>query len=116
MLKTVTAVAAVVMTAALIMPTISQAEDVQSMKVSYRDLDLDSNAGQQKLGRRIAYAADTVCSLGEEKYQLKLALATQTCRTATIAAVQPAYFAAIDNARRGTVTVGSAASLIVRAR
>ena len=116
MLKTVTATAAVLFAAALVVPTVSQAEDVQSVKVSYADLDLATDVGQHKLGRRIDFAAETVCDLGEDNYQLKLALATQSCRNATIASVQPAYLAAIDGARRGTVTVGGAAALIVSAR
>ena len=116
MFKTVTAVAAVLFTAALVVPTVSQAEDVQSVRVSYADLDLATDVDQHRLGRRIANAAETVCDLGEEKYQLKLAAATGVCRTDAIAGVQPAYLAAIEGARRGTVTVGGAAALIVTAR
>lgn len=116
MFKTVTAVAAVLFSAALLVPTVSQAQDVESVTVSYADLDLALVSDQDRLSRRIAFAAESVCDLGEEKYQLKLALATDACRTDTIASVQPAYLAAIDGARRGTVTVGGAAALIVTAR
>ena len=116
MFKSVTAVAAVLFAAALVVPTVSQAEDVRSVRVSYADLDLATDVGQNRLSHRIGFAAQTVCDLGEEKYQLKLALATESCRTATLASVQPAYLAAIDGARRGTVTVGGAAALIISAR
>ena len=115
-MKTVTAVAAVLFTAALVVPTVSQAQDVESVAVSYADLDLSTENGQYRLGRRIEFAAKTVCDLGETKYQLKFALATAACRADTMASVQPAYLAAIDGARRGTVTVGGAAALIVTAR
>ena len=116
MLKTVTAVAAALFAAALVVPTVSQAEDVQSVRVPYDDLDLATEFGQNKLGRRISFAAETVCDLGEQKYQLKLALATESCRSTTLASVQPAYLAAIEGARRGTVTVGGAAALIISAQ
>ena len=116
MMKTATAAVAVLISAALVMPTVSQAQDVESVTVSYADLDLATGDGQSRLGRRIAFAAETVCDLGETDYQLKLAQATAACRFDTIASVQPAYLAAIDGARRGTVTVGGAAALVVTAR
>ena len=56
MFKTVTAAAAVMMTAALVVPTVSHAQDVKSVKVSYADLNLASAPGEQKLQRRIAFA------------------------------------------------------------
>lgn len=116
MFKTVTAAAAVLLSAALVVPTISHAQDVGSAKVTYADLDLASDTGQNRLVRRIAFAAESVCDLGEADYELKLAQATKSCRSDTIAGVQPAYLAAIDGARHGTVTVGATASLIIRAR
>jgi UrcA family protein len=116
MMKTVTAAAAVLMSAALLMPTVSQAQDVKSAAVSYADLDLATGDGQYRLGRRIAFAAETVCDLGEANHELKLAQATKACRMDSIAGAQPAYLAAIDGARRGTVTVGGAAALVVTAR
>lgn len=116
MFKTVTAVAAVLSAAALVTPTVSHAEDVRSVTVSYADLDLASGLGQQKLERRISFAAATVCDLGERNYELDLAAATSACRMATIADVQPAFEEAVNAARRGTVTVGGAAALIVTSR
>ena len=116
MMKTVTAAAAVLISAALVVPTVAQAQDAKSVTVSYADLDLATDNGQYRLGRRIAFAAETVCDLGEANYQLKLAQATKACRVDSVASVQPAYLAAIDGARRGTVTVGGAAALVVTAR
>jgi UrcA family protein len=116
MLKTIHAFAAIVSAAALIAPTASQAEAPQSVRVSYADLNLAALKGQQSLERRIAFAAKTVCDLGETSRELKLAHATKLCRTDAIDRVQPAYEAAINAARRGTVTVLDAAALIVTAR
>jgi|SRR5215210_3155839 len=116
MLKTVTAAAAMLISAALVVPTVAQAQDAKSVTVSYADLDLATQDGEYRLGRRIAFAAETVCDLGEVKYQLQLAQATRVCRTDTLASVQPAFLAALDGARRGTVTVGGAAALVVSAR
>ena len=110
-MKTVTAAAAVLLSAALVVPTVSQAQDVESVTVSYADLDLATDYGQNRLGRRIAFAAESVCDLGETAAELRLAQATKACRSESIASVQPAYLAAIDGARRGTVTVGASAAL-----
>ena len=116
MMKPVTAAAAVLISAALVMPTVGQAQDAKSVTVSYADLDLATQNGEYRLGRRIAFAAETVCDLGEVKYQLQFAQATKNCRMDTVAGVQPAYLAAINGARRGTVTVGGAAALVVSAK
>ena len=116
MFKTLTATAAVMLSAALVLPTVSQAQDVESMKVSYADLDLASDAGQQRLERRIGFAAYLLCDLGESSKELDLAYATKTCRTASIAGAQPAFDAAVAAARRGTVTVGEGAALIISAQ
>lgn len=116
MFKTVTAAAAVLFSAALVLPTVSHAEDVRSVTVSYADLDLVSGLGQQTLERRISFAARSVCDLGERSHELDFAAATSACRAATIADAQPSFEAALAAARRGTVTVGGAAALIVTAR
>ena len=116
MFKTVTAAAAVMMTAALVVPTVSHAQDVKSVKVSYADLNLASAPGEQKLQSRIAFAAHVVCNMGESSRELDLASATKACRSATLADVQPAFEAAVSAARRGTVTVGEAAALILSAQ
>jgi UrcA family protein len=116
MFKPATAAAAVVLAAALVVPTVSQAEDTRSMSVSYADLDLGEDQGQARLQGRIAFAARVLCDLGERSKVLELAYATKTCRAASIAGAQPAYDAAVSAARRGTVTVGEAAALIISAQ
>ena len=115
MLRAIPAFAAVVVAAALVVPTVSQAAESNSMRVSYADLNLASDAGANVLQRRIGFADRVVCEI-EDSRQLPLATATNLCRSDTIASVQPAYEAALASARHGTVTVGEAAALIVTAR
>ena len=116
MLKTVSAFAAVLIATALVVPTVSQAEDTQSVRVSYADLNLATAHGQDRLGRRIGYAAKIVCSFGETSSQPQLASVAKDCREVAIANTEPAFAAAVQAARRGTVTVLDAASLIVTAQ
>ena len=54
MLKPLTAIAALVVASALLVPTVSQAEDTSSVRVTYADLDLGSHVGQHTLQARIA--------------------------------------------------------------
>lgn len=115
MLRAIPAFAAVVVAAFLVVPTVSQAAESNSVRVSYADLNLASNAGATALQRRIGFAARVVCEI-EDSRQLPLASATNACRSDTIASVRPAYEAAVASARRGTVIVGEGAALIVTAR
>lgn len=115
MLKTFPAIAAVAVAAALVLPTVSQAEEVNSARVSYADLNLVSPVGQHSLQARIAYAARVVCVI-EDSREPALARATNLCRSDAIERAQPAYVAAIAAARHPSVTVGEAAALIVTAR
>ena len=114
MLKAVPAFAALVAAAALVVPTVSHAAQSNSVRVSYADLNLASDTGQNTLQRRITYAARVVCEF-EDSRQFAIATATNLCRSDAIEAVRPAYEAAIAAARRPSVTVGAAA-LIVTAR
>jgi UrcA family protein len=114
MLKTFSAFAAVLAASALVLPTVSHAEAPTSMAVSYADLDLLSPSDQTVLLRRIGVAANVVCEVGYTR-ELERMLAAEKCRIGAVDATRPAYEAAIDSSRRGTVTVG-AASLIVTAR
>ena len=115
MLKTVAAFAAVLAASAFVVPTVSQAAEVPSARVSYADLNLASDLGQQSLHRRIFHAAESVCEIGLTRREVKLALLATDCRNGAIAATQPQFEAAVNAARRGTVTVGAAAALIVTA-
>ena len=114
-MKTIPALAALVAATALVLPTVSRAEAPDSVRVSYADLDLGSLSGKNRLERRIGYAADTVCEVGRSQEVARVAK-SKLCRTVAIADVQPAYLAAVNAARRGTVTVLDASALIITAR
>ena len=115
MLKTIPALAALVVASALVVPTVSQAADSNSVRVSYADLNLASQRGQHLLSSRIDRAAQTVCEI-EDSRELALARETNLCRSDAIERARPAYEAAVASARHGTVTVMDAAALIVSAR
>jgi UrcA family protein len=112
--KTLAVIAAVALASALIVPTVSQAAQRNSVRVSYADLNLATNVGQDKLQTRIAYASTLVCDTG---FPLELGFmrVVRDCREATIADAQPAFEAAVANARRPSVEVIGAAALIVTA-
>ena len=115
-MKTVIAVAAVLAASAFVVPTVAQAQEVASARVSYADLDLASDLGQQNLQRRIFHAAESVCGIGAIRVDLKFALLAADCRDDAVATAQPQFLAAVDAARHGTVTVGGAAALIITAQ
>ncbi len=112
MLKAIPMAAALVAAAALVVPTVSRAADANSVRVSYADLNLASNAGQRSLQRRIIFAARIVCEL-EDSREVSVAIATNRCRSGAIASAQPAFEAAIASSRHGVVLVGEGAALIV---
>ncbi|HKX91730.1 MAG TPA: UrcA family protein [Sphingomicrobium sp.] len=111
MFKPTLAIAAVVVASALVVPTVSQAATVNSVRVSYADLNLASKGGQNVLQRRMAFAARTVCEI-EDSRQLDLAAETNACRSDALTAARPAYEAAVAAARRGTVEITGAALII----
>ena len=116
MLKTLCALAALAVASAFIAPTVSQAEEPNSVRVSFADLNLASDLGQHTLQRRITGAARTVCVI-EDSRELALASATKACRNDAIASGRPAYEAAVASAtRHGTVTILDTAALTVTAR
>ena len=114
MSKIFAAVGALFAAATLVVPTASQAEESNSMRLSYADLNLASNAGQGVLQRRIVGAARVVCVI-EDSREIALARATNACRGEAVARAWPAYQAAVGAARRGSVTVIGGAALIVTA-
>jgi UrcA family protein len=114
MTKTIPAIAALAAAAALLVPTVSRAEDENSVRVSYADLDLAKSIGQRKLQRRIVWAAQTVCGPTDER-NLSYAHAVTACRNVAIADAQPAVKAAIAHALHPSVTVLDAAALVVTA-
>ena len=111
MLKAIPAAAALATAAALLVPTVSRADDNNSVRVSYSDLNLASLTGQHTLRGRIVEAR-SVCAI-EDSRELALASATKRCRNGAIESAQSGYEAAIASARHGTVVVGEAAALIV---
>lgn len=111
MLKTLPAVAALVVASALVVPTVSQAAEQDSVRVTYADLNLASDFGQQRLQGRIASAASIVCGPADHRDVPFLQIVGE-CRTATIADAQPAYQAAIRSARHGEVEVLGEALII----
>jgi UrcA family protein len=112
MLKTLPALAALAVASALVVPTVSQAQDTASVRVSYADLNLATDFGQNKLQHRIAYAAETVCDKADP-FDLNYTRAVSDCRTGAVAGAQPAFFAAVAAARHPSVTVLDATALIV---
>jgi UrcA family protein len=114
MFKTVPALAALAVSVALVVPTVAQAQESNSARVSYADLDLASQLGQSRLQKRIVFAAHSVCDTADAK-QLKLASLMAECRTGAIAGAQPAYAEAVAKARRGTVEVLDTSALIITA-
>jgi UrcA family protein len=115
MLKTLPALAALVVAGALVVPTVSMAAESNSVRVPYADLNLATSLGQHKFERRIAGAAKIVCVI-EDSRELALYEATKDCRTTAINDAQPQVAAAIAAARRGSVTVLDAAAVIISAR
>jgi UrcA family protein len=115
MLKTLPAFAALLAAGALVAPTVSEAAESNSVRVSYADLNLASDLGQNMLQRRITGAARVVCVIEDSK-ELALASATNECRKDAVASAQLAYEAAVAAARRGTVTVLDGAALIITAQ
>jgi UrcA family protein len=114
MFKTLPALAAIAVAGALLVPTLSQAAERDSVRVSYADLDLLSKIGQTRLERRIAFAAEMVCDTADTR-DLAFGRAVKECRTGAVADAQPAFEAAVAAARNPSVTVLEAAALVVSA-
>jgi len=114
MFKTLPALVALLAASALVAPTVSQAADTNSVRVSYADLNLATDFGKDRLQSRIAFAAETVCGPADHR-DVPFTQKVRECRTATIFDVQPAYQAAVNSARHGTVEVLDGAALIITA-
>jgi UrcA family protein len=104
MTKAIPAFGAVVIALALIVPTVSQAAQTNSVRVSFADLNLASPSGANVLEKRIASAARVVCEI-EDSREIALATATTVCRNQAISDAQPAFNAALASARSPSVTV-----------
>lgn len=104
MFKTIPAFAALLAATALVVPTVSQAAQPNSVRVSYADLNLASRAGATILEKRIESAARIVCVI-EDSRELALAEETRLCRSEAVSGAQPAFNAAIAAARNPSVIV-----------
>lgn len=104
MLKALPAIAAVAVASLLVVPTVSQAAQSNSVSVTYADLNLASERGASVLERRIEIAARTVCEI-EDSQLIRLQKATLSCRNGAISGAQPAFNAALAAARNPSVTV-----------
>ena len=112
MLKTLSALGSRVAASALVVPTVSQADQTLSVRVPYSDLNLASSAGQGALTQRISNAAKYVCE--GDLTNIDAVSQVYACRIDAVATAQPAYKAAVAEAtRHGTVTVLESTSLIV---
>lgn len=114
MLKTLPALAALATAGALVVPTVGQASDTDSVRVSYADLNLVATSDQTRLEQRITFAAETVCGPADHR-DVPFLQKVGECRRATVADAQPAVLAAINQARHPSVTVLGAAALVVTA-
>lgn len=114
MLKTLSALAALAVAGALLVPTVSQAAEPDSVRVSYADLNLTASPDQAKLQQRIQFAAETVCGPADHR-DVPFIQKVGECRRFTVADAQPAVLEAINQARHPSVTVLGAAALIVTA-
>lgn len=104
MLKALPAIAAVAVASLLVVPTVSQAAETRSVRVSYADLNLASDRGASVLESRIEIAARTVCEI-EDSHLIELQKATVSCRMGAIAGAKPAFNAARAAAINPSVTV-----------
>ena len=118
MLKALSAVGAVAVAAALLLPTASLAStpaaDDQSTMVSYGDPNLASTQGANVLRERIRFAAKDVCGLAGAAALPEIQF-NRGCVAGAIASAQPGFDQAVASARHGIITVGTGASLIVTA-
>lgn len=113
-MKLIPAAAALIAASALVLPTVSHAQEAQSARVPYADLDLGVVRDQTRLQVRIKSAASNVCGYDGLR-DTTFAPAIYECRSVAIAGAQPAFQAAVAAARHGTVTVVGEAAITVAA-
>lgn len=104
-IRSILTVSAVFGFAALTAAAAVAAEAAQeSVPISYRDLDLKTNAGVAALDRRIAHAAGLVCGSVDPR-ALDLADRVRACRAKAIADARSEAQAMIAAVRAGTVAM-----------
>lgn len=114
MLKTIPALAALAVAAVLVTPTVTQAAESSSVRLSYADLNLAADSGQSILRSRIGEAARDVCG-AELSQVLPIVIAGKHCTSDAMIRAEPAYEAAVAAARHGTVTVLGGEAIVVSA-
>lgn len=77
--------------------------DASAVRVSYRDLDLNTDAGSQALYERITHAAHKVCAVGDIRDLTALAQSDSCERAAVSHAVQQ-----VHNARLAALVAAAA--------
>lgn len=112
MLKLIPTLGALALSAILLVPTATQAQETNSVRVSYGDLNLASIIGRHKLQNRIAFAARSVCDIGDVRDLDRLA-EVRECRAKAIAEAQPKFDAAVEQMMHPSVTVLGATALVV---
>ncbi len=120
MLKAFSALGAIAVASVLLVPTASLAStlgdaEIVTASVSYADLNLSHAQGVNSLAYRIKGTAQSICGAGF-RYELVNGVGRRACVIDAVASAQPAFEAAVDAARRGSVTISSGASLIITAR
>src|SRR5215217_3162673 len=120
MLKAITALGAIAVASALLVPTASLAgtvsgAEVVTASVSYGDLNLSHSRGVSSLKYRINGAAQSLCG-ASVRYELMEGPERRACVTGAVASAQPAFDAAVGASRRGSVIISSGASLLITVR
>lgn len=96
---------AIATVAALIVPAApahAGASDVPSVTVGYRDLDLTSTAGRNRLDARIASAARSMCAVHGVR-DLRTLKSAKACYRTAIASAQPQLAALAARSKRAAV-------------
>jgi len=120
MLKAITALGAIAVASALLVPTASLAgtvsgAEVVTASVSYGDLNLSHSKDVSRLRYRITSAAQSLCG-SRLRYEVIDGVERWTCVAGAVASAKPAFDTAVGSARRGSVIITSGASLLITAR
>lgn len=115
MLKAIPALAALAVSATLLIPTIAHAQETRSVRVTYADLNLVTDIGQERLQRRISFAAKSVCETPNGR-DYAWVRTVKACQASTVADAQPAFQEAVVRAHHPSVRVLETAALVVRAK
>ena len=112
MLKTLPALAALLASGVVLVPTLSHAQETRSARVSYADLNLATGSGRQELHNRIASAAKSVCDTSDvEGFAFRETMFD--CSSTAIANAEPAFEAAVAQSMHPSVTVLESSALVV---